>query len=114
MQLPQRAGGGRAAAAGIGAVDHVVVDESGAVDHLDHGAQADGALTAIARGTRGQQKERGAHTLAATLTQIAGDFYDRLNGAAILGRNFLLDQSQIVANLVKFALCDLNGKCHSF
>src|SRR6202012_90837 len=36
--------GGGAAAAGVGLVDDVVVDEGGGVEHLDYGAQADAGV----------------------------------------------------------------------
>ena len=41
MIAPARIGG-RAAAAGVGAVDHIIVNQSGAVKQFDHGGELDG------------------------------------------------------------------------
>ena len=84
--------GAGAAAAGIGAVNHVIVDQRGAVDHFDHGAETNGAFAAISGRASGQEQQRGTQAFAAAFAKIAGNFADGLDGRAILRRDFLFDE----------------------
>ena len=102
----------RAAAARVRAVNHIVVDQRGAVNHLHDGAQADRALAAISRRARREQQQRRPQPLAAAFAQVAGNFGDRLDGAAALRRDFALDERQIVAHQIENTLRNLYGKCH--
>src|SRR5690349_5703049 len=88
------------------------MDERGAMDHLDDSAQANRAFAAMAAISRGKQEQGGTHTLAAALAQITGYLDDRVNRAAILGGDLLLDESQIVPDQIKNAFRELNGERH--
>ena len=68
--------GGGAAAAGVGLVDDVVVDEGGGVEHLDDGAEADAALAGAAEGFGGEQEQQRTDALAAAGHEVAGDVGD--------------------------------------
>ena len=84
-----------AAAAGVGAVDDVVVDQRGGVHHLDHRAQADGARAGVAKLMRGQQQQRGANALAAALAQVLGDFGDGADAGGGVAAQLLLDRHEV-------------------
>ena len=90
-----------AATARVRAIDHVIVNQRGAVNHLDDRAQRNRALAAIAARSRSEQQQRGTQPLAAAFAQVAADFSDRLNGFACLRGDFLLDESKIVAHQIK-------------
>ena len=68
--------GGGTAAAGLGVVDDIVVDERGGVDDLDDGSELHRAIASIAEEFGGEQQERGADALAAASAQILADFGD--------------------------------------
>ena len=93
--------GGRAAAASVRAIDDVVVDEGGAVDHLDDSAERNGSGALIAAGAGSEKKQRGTKALAAALAEIASDFGDGLDGFAGLGSDLALDEDEVVTNQVK-------------
>ena len=102
----------RTSAPRLRAVDHVVVNQRRAVDHLHHRAHADRARPAISGRARRQQQQRRPQPLAAAFAQIARDFGDRLDRRAILRRNFLLDERQIVAHQIENPFCDLYCEGH--
>jgi hypothetical protein len=87
-----------AAAACVSAVNHVVMNERGAVDQLDDGAQTDRASSAVSRISSRKQQQRRAQALASAAEQVARDFRDGLNGRAVLERKLLLDLDQVIAN----------------
>ena len=64
----------RASAAHVGAVDHVVVDQRGAMDQLDDRAQPDRAVSLVSRISRGKQQQRGTQPLASASQQVAARF----------------------------------------
>ena len=66
------------AAARVRAIDHVIVNQRGAVNHLDDRAQPNRALAAIAARARREQQQRRTQPLAAAFAQVAADFRDRL------------------------------------
>jgi hypothetical protein len=105
--------GARAAATGVRAVDHVVVNQRRAVNHFYDGAEANRAAPVVAGSSRGEQKQRRTQALAPTFPQIFGDFRDGLDRRAVLRRDFLLDERQILADQVEDASCDGNGEGHS-
>ncbi len=102
------------AAARIRAVNHIVMDQRGAVNHLHHGAQPDRAFAAIPCRARCEQQKRGPQPLAAAFAQVAGNFGDRLDGAAALRRDLLLDERKIVADQIENAFRNLYGERHGF
>ena len=93
--------GGRAAAARVGAVDHVVVNQRGAVQKFDDGREANGAGIPAARVARGEEQKSGAQSLPSTAKQIRCDFRDSGKGCVALPREFLFDQDEIVADEIK-------------
>jgi len=64
------------AAARVGAVDHVVVDQRGAVQKFDDGGEANGAAILAARVACGEKQESGAQALPSPAEQVRGDFRD--------------------------------------
>jgi hypothetical protein len=96
------AGVGRGAAtARVGAIDNVVMDERGAVNHFDDSAERNGGGALISAGASSKQKKRRTEAFAATFAEIAANFGDRLDGFAGLGGEFAFDEGKIVANEVK-------------
>ena len=61
---------GQAAAAQLGVVDDVVVDERGGVDELDHRRVEHGAIALVAAETRGHQQHGGPNALAAARLDV--------------------------------------------
>ncbi len=100
MVSPARVGR-RPAAARIGAVDHVVMDEGGAVDQLDDGAQAHGGGALVTRISGRQQEQGGAQALASSAEQVTGDFGHRLVRQAGLLRDLPFDAREVVAHQIK-------------
>ncbi len=68
--------GRRPAAAHIGAINDVVVNQGCRVDHLHYRAQAYRSGTGVTQQVRGQQQQRWANALAAALAQVLGNFRD--------------------------------------
>ena len=102
----------RTSAPRLRSVNHVVVDQRRAVDHLHHRAHPDRARPAIARRARRQQQQRRTQALPAAFAQIARDFRDRLDRRAILRGNLLLHERQIVADEIENLFGDLYGEGH--
>ena len=67
------------AAAQLGIVDDVVVDQRRRVDELDHRGVVHVALALVAEKVRPEQEERGPDSLAAALDEIVADERDRRN-----------------------------------
>ena len=101
--------GGGAAAAGVGLVDDVVVDEGGGVEHLDDGAEADAGLTGAAEGLGGEQEESGADSFAAAGHEVGGDVGDDVDGRGGLAGELVLDGGEIVAEKVEDFFCGRYG-----
>ena len=93
--------GGGPAAAGVGRVDDVVVDQGGGVDHLHYGAQPDAATAAIAKSARRQQQQGGPDALAAAFAQVAGDFGDGLDGRVGIARELPLHGAEVIPQQVE-------------
>src|SRR6185369_6465259 len=90
-----------AAAAGVGRVDDVVVDERGAVEEFDDGGKSNGAAAGVACVTCGKEEQSGTQALAAATEKIAGDFGNRRKGGGALSRQFLFDQHEVVPDEIK-------------
>jgi hypothetical protein len=76
MIAPAGVGGGTAAAS-VGAVNHIVVDESGTVEEFDDGSETNGATRiggAAAGITVAEKEQRGTEAFAAATEKITGDF----------------------------------------
>ena len=97
--------GGGAAAAGVGLVDDVVVDEGGGVEHLDDGAEADAGVAGAAEGLGGEQEEQGADAFAAAGDEVLRDVGDDFDFGGGLAGELLLDGGEVVAEEVE----DLGG-----
>jgi hypothetical protein len=74
------------------------VDERGAVNQLDDGAEAYRAPSPIACIPCRKKQQRWAQAFASAGKQIPGNLRYRLDGRAILEREFLLDLCQVVTN----------------
>ena len=88
MVAPAGIGRG-AAAARVGAVNHIVMNQRGAVEKFDNGGESDGAATVgLASGgvAMTKQQESGAKALPSPAEEITGDFGDRLKGRGTLAR----------------------------
>src|SRR5690606_9145668 len=68
--------GGLAAATQFGFVDHVVVQQCGGVDELDHGGQLVMVAAPIAASARRQQQYHRSQTLAARADDVFGNLGD--------------------------------------
>jgi predicted FMN-binding regulatory protein PaiB len=90
-----------AAAARVGAVDYVIVDQRGTVQQFDDGRKANGAAVFAARVTRGEKQERWTQALPSPAQQIRSDFRDSGEGGVALPREFFLDQKKVVADEIK-------------
>jgi hypothetical protein len=93
--------GGGATAARVCAVDDIVVDERGAVNHFDDRAQGNGSAALVAAGSGGEQKQSGTKALAAAFAKIAADFSNGLDGLPGLRGDFAFDQGKVLANQIK-------------
>ena len=91
----------RTAAARVGAINHVIVNQRGAVEKFDDSGKVYRALAIRTRVTVGEQKERRAQTLPSSAEKVAGDFADRLKGGGALAGKLLFDQNQVVADEVE-------------
>jgi hypothetical protein len=88
-------------AAGIGAIDYVIVDQCGAVDQFYDGPQTDRASSPIARIPRRKKQQGRTQPLPPALQQITRDLRHRFDGRAILERKLLLDLDQVIANEIE-------------
>src|SRR6266851_2473824 len=93
--------GGRAAAARVGAVDDVVVNQRCAMQKLDDGCKANRAEILAARIACGKNQEGRAHALPAPAQQILGNFRDGRKGGIALARELFFDQKEVVADQIK-------------
>ena len=85
----------------VGAVNHVIVNQRGAVDQFDDGAQPDRALSPVSRVSRRKQQQGRAQSLASAPQQVTRDFRHRLDRRIVLERKLLLDLDQVVANEIE-------------
>src|ERR1700745_1877385 len=90
-----------AAAASVGAVDNIIVDERGAVEKFDYGGEAKWPGAIFSRISVSEQEQRGTQAFAASAEEVAGDFADRLIGRGTLARELLFDEDQVVANQIE-------------
>ncbi len=68
---------GLAAAAQVGFVDHVVVQQGGGVDELDHRRQLVGVCTMVAKRAGGEQQQHRPQPLAAGTDDVFGHLVDQ-------------------------------------
>ncbi len=100
----------RAAAAGVGLVDDVVVDERRGVQHLDDGAEADAAWAGAAEGFGREQEQQRADAFAAACDEIPRDVGDDLDVGGGLAVEVLLDGREVVAEEVEDFGCGRDGE----
>jgi hypothetical protein len=93
--------GGRAAAARVRAVDHVVVNQRGTVQEFDDGGEPNGAPILASRIACGKKQERWTQALPSSAQQIPSDFRDRGESRVALPRELLFDQDEVVADEIK-------------
>ncbi len=101
---------GGAAAAGIGLVDDVVVDQGGGVEHLDDGAEANAARGAVAKGFGGEQEEHGPDALSAAGHEIRGDVGDDFDIRCGLCGKLELDRFEVLPQEIEDFLCARDGE----
>jgi len=70
------------------------------VQHLYDGAKPNPALRLAAQRLGGEQKQRRTNALSTAGHQIGGDVGDDLNGRCRLGRELLLNGSEVVTEKV--------------
>jgi hypothetical protein len=102
--------GSGAAAADLGFVDDVVVNESGGVDDLDDGCELNCARALVAEELGGEEQKGGTDTLAAAGTKVFADLGD---GGDIRDRvvpELLFDGDDVVAKQVE-DLFAVNDRC---
>lgn len=104
---------GGATAADIGSVNHIVVDQRGAMNQLDDGTQTNRRRAGVAAKAGGEQEQGGAQALPSPLKKILADFRNRLDGVAGLRGNFFFDARQILANELEDFLCSNDGDFRS-
>ncbi len=97
---PLRVGGGTAAA-GLGFVDDVVVDQGRGVNDLDHRAQLDGALAAVVHQLGGEQQQGRAQAFAAAGAQIFADLGDGPHARDGVAAELALDGGEVVVQQVE-------------
>src|SRR5690606_18773351 len=73
---PQRIGGG-AAAAHVGGVDHVVMQQGGGVHEFDDGGEHVRALVGQTTGARTKQHDQGPQSLAAGADNVVANLLDK-------------------------------------
>ncbi len=93
--------GRRTATADIGGVDDVIVHESCGVDDLDDGSEAHGSATLVVEQLGGEQKQSGAESLAATLTQVIANLGDGLNVGNTIAAELAFDGLQVLTEKVE-------------
>ncbi len=108
MIAPSRIRGGPAAAR-VGAIDDVVVDQRGAVDQLDDGGKPDGAFAPIAGVACGKQEKSRPQALSAPSQQIAANLRDRLEGGSTLAGQFALDEGEVITDKIENFFCSQQG-----
>src|SRR5208282_1018734 len=97
---PLRIGGGTAAA-DLGLVNNVVVDERGGVDDLDHRGQFYGAISLVAEKFRRKEQEGGTDALASAGTQVLAYLGDGGDIGHCVASELIFDRSNIVAQQVE-------------
>ena len=89
---------GEPAAAGLGAVDDVVVHERGRVDELDHGRVENRAVAGVAAEAGRQQQHGGAHALAAAHLDVLAHLRDQLDARLEVASELALDLRELLAD----------------
>ena len=89
---------GEPAAAQLGVVDDVVVDERGGVDELDDRGVEDGPIALIAAQTRGHQQHGRADPLAAARLDVLADRRDQLDLRLDVAGELAIDPLEIGAD----------------
>src|SRR5580700_8630708 len=92
---------GGAPATRVGTVDHVVVDQRGAVKEFDNRRQFDRTRAAVTGIARGEQQQRRAQPFTASTQKIAGDFGNRLEGGGALSRQFVFHEHEVISDEIE-------------
>ena len=89
--------GGLAAAAQVGFVDHVVVQQGGGMDELDHGRELVRIRTAMPERARRQQQQHRPQALAAGADDVLGDLVDQHHVGGQAAPDQRIDRRHVVA-----------------
>src|SRR5579862_481087 len=92
---------GRTAAARVGAVDHIVVNQGRAVKEFDNCRELDRGRTAMTGVTRGEQQQRGAKALPSSAEEVARNFGNRQESSRGLSRQFFFHKDEIVSDEIE-------------
>jgi hypothetical protein len=93
--------GRRAAAAGLGHIDHIVVNQRGGVQHFDHRAQLNGRLCRRRPRSARTAAAARAQALAAALLQVPADGGNGLDRGDRFDVDRLFDALQILAHEIE-------------
>ena len=102
--------GRRAAAARVGRVDDVVVDQRGRVHHLNDSAEADHAAAGVALGLGREQQQRGRMRLPPPSRRYSEISVMAVDGGNGVVAEFALDGAQIVVEQVEDLFCRRYGQ----
>src|SRR5260370_11510051 len=92
---------GGAAAARVGTVDHVVVNQCRAVQKLDDSREANGTAVLAAGVASGEKQERSTHALPSPAQETCRAFGNARKGRIALARKLFLNQEEVVTDQVK-------------
>ena len=93
--------GGRAAAAGLRDVDHIVVNQCRRMDHFHYRAELNCRGPGLAREACAEQEQGRAETLAAALLQVAANGRHSLDGSQRFDVDCLLNKLQVFAHEIE-------------
>ena len=91
---PQRVGG-RAAAAQIGGIDHVVVQQGGGVQEFDDGCECVLLAAVCAAGARAKQHHQWTQAFAARADDIVANLFHKRDPGVQLIQDQLVDRSKV-------------------
>jgi hypothetical protein len=90
--------GGVPAAAALGAVDHIVMQQGRRMDELDEGRSVDMARPAVTAGPGGEQHDQRPQALAAAGDDVLGDLVHEGNRALHAGADDGIHGDEVVAD----------------
>ncbi len=103
--------GRRTAAAGLGLVDDVVVNQRGSVNDLDDGAESNGTTSLIVQQLRGKQQQGRTDSLAAAGAQVLADLGDGPDVGDRVAAKLVLQRDEVIPQQIEdFFAVDGGGR----